>query len=125
MLALVPSGKIGLINKNSDHFFKNFSIELMKKKPKLKFMVQIIKQRWIMYRDFIHVSDIAEIHYLVLEKINKLNTSKILNCGYNKELSVLQVAKEFKRQSSKKNLKLNYLKDEKGDLIKIIAIIIN
>ena len=31
-----PSGKIGLINKKSDHLFKNFSIEVMKKKPMLK-----------------------------------------------------------------------------------------
>ena len=53
-------------------------------------------------RDFIHVSDIAEIHYLVLEKINKFNVSKILNCGYNKGISVLQVAKEFERISLKK-----------------------
>ena len=30
-----PSGKIGLINK-SDHLFKNFSREIMKKKPILK-----------------------------------------------------------------------------------------
>ena len=30
-----PSGKIGLINK-SDHLFKNFSREIIKKKPILK-----------------------------------------------------------------------------------------
>ena len=35
-------------------------------------------------RDFIHVSDIAEVHYKVLLKIDKLNKSKILNCGYKK-----------------------------------------
>ena len=31
----ITSGKIGLINKKSDHLFKNFSIEIMKKRPKL------------------------------------------------------------------------------------------
>ena len=31
-----PSKKIGLINKKSDHLFKNFSVEIMKKNPKLK-----------------------------------------------------------------------------------------
>jgi UDP-glucose 4-epimerase len=30
------SKKIGLINKKSDHLFKNFSIEIMKRRPKLK-----------------------------------------------------------------------------------------
>ena len=116
-----PSGKIGLINKKSDHLFKNFSVELMKKKPKLKIYGTDYKTKdGSCIRDFIHVSDIAEIHYLVLEKINKLNTSKILNCGYNKGTSVMEVAKEFKRQSSKK-VEIVYANKRKNDLIKIIA----
>ena len=116
-----PSGKIGLINKNSDHLFKNYSIEILKKKPKLKIYGTNYKTKdGSCIRDFIHVSDIAEIHYLVLEKINKLNVSKILNCGYNKGTSVLQVAKEFKRQSSKK-VNIIETKRRSNDLIKIIA----
>ena len=116
-----PSGKIGLINKNSDHLFKNFSIELMKKKPRLKIYGTDYKTKdGSCIRDFIHVSDIAEIHYLILEKINKLNVSKILNCGYNKGSSVLDVAKEFRRQSKKK-VDIVYTKRRPNDLIKIIA----
>ena len=115
------TGKIGLINKKSDHLFKNFSIELMKKKPKLKIYGTDYKTKdGSCIRDFIHVSDIAEIHYLVLEKINKLNTSKILNCGYNKGTSIMEVAKEFQRQSSKK-VDIVYTNKRKDDLIKIIA----
>ena len=94
-----PSGKIGLINKKSDHLFKNFSSEIMKKRPKLKIYGSDYKTKdGSCIRDFIHVSDIAQIHYLILEKINKLKISKILNCGYNKGISVLEVAKEFKKQ---------------------------
>jgi len=116
-----PSGKIGLINKNSDHLFKNFSIELMKDKPKLKIYGTNYKTKdGSCIRDFIHVSDIAEIHYLILEKINKLNISKIFNCGYNKGTSVLEVAKEFRRQSSKK-VDIVYVKRRNNDLVKIIA----
>ena len=116
-----PSGKIGLINKNSDHLFKNYSIEILKKKPKLKIYGTNYKTKdGSCIRDFIHVSDIAEIHYLVLEKINKLNISKILNCGYNKGTSVLEVAKEFERQTSKK-ISIIHMKRRKNDLIKIIA----
>jgi len=116
-----PSNKIGLINKKSDHLFKNFSIEVMKKKPKLKIYGTDYKTKdGSCIRDFIHVSDIAEIHYLILEKINKLNISKILNCGYNKGSSVLDVAKEFKRQTSKK-VDIIYVQRRKNDLIKIIA----
>lgn len=116
-----PSGKIGLINRNSDHLFKNFSIELMKKKPKLKiYGTDYNTKDGSCIRDFIHVSDIAEIHYLILQKIDKLNISKILNCGYNKGSSVLQVANEFRRQSSKK-VDIVYTNRRPNDLIKIIA----
>ena len=113
--------KIGLINKKSDHLFKNFSIEIMKKKPKLKIYGTDYKTKdGSCIRDFIHVSDIAEIHYLILEKIDKLNISKILNCGYNKGTSVIEVAKEFKKQSSKK-VEIIFAKRRNNDLIKIIA----
>ena len=115
-----PSGKIGLINK-SDHLFKNFSREIIKKRPILKIYGDDYDTKdGSCIRDFIHVSDIAEIHYKVLEKINNLNNSKILNCGYNKGISVLEVAKVFKNQSSKK-VEILISKRRKGDLVKIIA----
>ena len=115
-----PSGKIGLINK-SDHLFKNFSREIIKKKPILKIYGNNYNTKdGSCIRDFIHVYDIAEIHYKVLEKINKSNNSKTLNCGYNRGVSVLEVAKTFKKQTSKK-VKILVLKRRKGDLVKIIA----
>ena len=115
-----PSGKIGLINK-SDHLFKNFSREIIKKRPILKIYGDNYDTKdGSCIRDFIHVSDIAEIHYKVLEKINKLNNSKILNCGYSRGISVLEVAKAFQKQTSKK-VEILVSKSRKGDLVKIIA----
>ena len=74
-----PSGKIGLLNK-SDNLFKNFSNQIIKKKPILKIYGTDYKTKdGTCIRDFIHVYDIAEIHLKVLEKINKLNVSKVLN----------------------------------------------
>jgi len=116
-----PSGKIGLINKG-DHLFKNFSIQTYKKKPVFKIYGTNYKTKdGTCIRDFIHVSDIAEIHGKVLEKINKLNRSKILNCGYGKGISVKQVAKEFRKYTNK-NLKILEMPKRKGDLVKIIAL---
>ena len=115
-----PSGKIGLINK-SDHLFKNFSREIMKKKPVLKIYGNNYKTKdGSCIRDFVHVSDIAEIHLKVLNKIDKINKSVVLNCGYNKGTSVLEVANEFKKQTSKK-VKILITKRRKADLVKIIA----
>ena len=115
------SGKIGLINK-SDHLFKNFSREIFKKKPILKVYGSDYQTKdGSCIRDFIHVTDIAEIHYKVLEKIYKSKKSQILNCGYGKGISVLEVASEFKKQSLKR-VNIIKLKKRKGDLAKIIAV---
>ena len=116
-----PSGRIGLINKG-DHLFKNFSIQTYKKKPVFKIYGTNYKTKdGTCIRDFIHVSDIAEIHGRVLEKINKLDKSKILNCGYGRGTSVQEVAKEFKKYTNK-NLKIVEMPRRKGDLVKIIAL---
>ena len=115
-----PSGKIGLLNK-SDNLFKNFSNQIIKKKPILKIYGTDYKTKdGTCIRDFIHVYDIAEIHLKVLEKINKLNVSKILNCGYDKGVSVLEVAQAFKKQSNK-NVKILKSERRKKDIVKIIA----
>ena len=115
-----PSGKYGLIN-ISDHLFKNFSKQVMKKKPILKiYGADYNTPDGSCIRDFIHVSDIAEIHEKVLNKVNNLNKSIILNCGYNQGISVLQVAKEFKNQSKKK-MEIIKVRKRPGDLGKIIA----
>ena len=114
------SGKYGLIN-ISDHLFKNFSTQVMKKKPILKiYGTDYDTPDGTCIRDFIHVSDIAEIHEKVLNKMNNLNKSVILNCGYNQGISVLQVAKEFKNQSKKK-VEIIKVRKRLGDLGKIIA----
>ena len=114
------SGKYGLIN-ISDHLFKNFSTQVMKKKPILRIYGTDYKTPdGTCIRDFIHVSDIAEIHEKVLNKVNNLNKSIILNCGYNQGISVLQVAKEFKNQSKKK-MEIIKVRKRPGDLGKIIA----
>jgi UDP-glucose 4-epimerase len=116
-----PSGKIGLINKG-DHLFKNFSKQTLLKKPIFKIYGSNYKTKdGSCVRDFIHVSDIAEIHIKVLNKIDMLNKSKILNCGYGRGISVKQVANEFARYANK-NLRIINSPKRKGDLVKIIAL---
>ncbi len=115
-----PSGRIGLINKG-DHLFKNLSIQTYKKNPVFKiYGANYNTADGSCVRDFIHASDIAEIHFKVLEKINRSNNSKILNCGYSKGISVKQVVKEFKKYTNK-NLRIIEAPRRQGDLIKIIA----
>ncbi len=42
-------------------------------------------------RDYIHVSDLAEIHYLCAKDLIKNKKSNIFNCGYGKGFSVKEV----------------------------------
>ena len=115
-----PSGKIGLINKG-DHLFKNLSIQTYKKNPIFKiYGTNYNTKDGSCIRDFIHVADIAEVHFKILEKINKINSSKVFNCGYGKGISVKNVINEFKKYTNK-NLKIAERPRRKGDLVKIIA----
>ena len=114
------SGKIGQINKG-DQLFKNLSAQVKKKKPVFKiYGTNYNTKDGTCVRDYIHVSDIAEIHFKVLNKINAIGKSKILNCGYNNGFSVYEVIKEFKKYASK-DLKIMRLPGRAGDMTKITA----
>ena len=114
------TGKIGQINKG-DQLFKNLSLELNKKNPVFKVYGDDYKTKdGTCIRDYIHVSDIAKIHYEVLKKINKLNNSVIFNCGYSKGISVKEVIKAFKKNTRKKII-VKILERRKGDMAKITA----
>lgn len=52
-------------------------------------------------RDYIHVVDLAQAHVAGVEKINSLEPFEVLNIGTGKGLSVLQLLKEFEKQSGK------------------------
>jgi len=93
---------IGPIKKN-DTLFKNLSMTVIKKNPIIRVYGSNYKTKdGSCVRDYIHVSDLTDIHYKVLKKINKTKKSIILNCGYGKGVSVIQAAKEFIKYSKKK-----------------------
>ena len=48
-------------------------------------------------RDFIHVSDLANIHLIVMKHLLSGGNSEIFNCGYGKGYSVLEVIKELNK----------------------------
>ena len=114
------SGKIGIISKG-DHLFKNISIEAVKKKPLIKIYGNDYNTPdGTAIRDFIHVSDLAEVHYKVLKIIFKTKRSKLLNCGYNRGLSVKQVVEEFKNQI-KQPINVVFKKRRPGDMEILIS----
>ncbi len=114
------SGKIGQISKG-DQLFKNLSIASLKIKPKINiYGKNYLTKDGTCVRDYIHVSDIAKIHILVLQKIIKEKKSITLNCGYGIGISVLDAVKEFQKQIGKK-IKIIIKERRKGDMEEITA----
>ena len=85
------SGKIGLINQG-DHLFKNFSKQSLLKNPVFKIYGTNYKTKdGSCIRDFIHVSDLAQIHNLSAKYLIKNKKSQIFNCGYGTGFSIMDV----------------------------------
>ncbi len=119
-----PSKKIGQINRNGQ-LFKNLSLAIKKKKPIFNIYGNDYKTSdGTCIRDYIHVCDLADIHIKTLLKINVLNKSVTLNCGYGKGFSVYQVVNKFKKYSNKE-VKIKIKKRRRGDLVKMVAKINN
>ena len=114
------SKKIGEINKSHGHLFKNIAIASLKKKPIIKIYGNNYKTNdGTCIRDYIHVSDLANIHIKSLNFLRKKNKSFLLNCGYGKGYSVLEIVNFFKKINNRTIIKFE--KRRKGDVAKIYA----
>ena len=115
-----PSGKIGPIQKN-DSLFKNLSIAVLKKEIYLRIYGDNFNTKdGSCIRDYIHVSDLSDIHIKVIKKIEKIKKSVILNCGYGSGISVKQVINKFIKIINKK-AKIVILKRRSEDIVSSTA----
>lgn len=115
-----PSGKIGEIEKSYGHLIKNLAIQSTKLKPKVDIFGNNYNTKdGTCIRDYIHVSDLADIHILALKKISSSKKSLILNCGYGKGYSVKEIVEIFKK--IKKGVIIKYKKKRIGDVAQIYS----
>ena len=115
-----PSGKIGEIEKSHGHLIKNLAIESLKKKPKIKiFGNDYSTKDGTCIRDYVHVSDLANIHIKGLKYLKDNQKSFVLNCGYGKGYSVKQIVDIFKK--IKKGVDVQYQKRRPGDIAQVYA----
>ena len=92
------SNKIGEINSSHGHLFKNIAIQSLKKNPKINIYGKDYKTKdGTCVRDYMHVSDLSSAHIKALKFINNKSKSIILNCGYGKGYSVLEIVKILKK----------------------------
>jgi UDP-glucose 4-epimerase len=71
-------------------------------------------------RDYIHVSDLVDIHECVLAYLRNKGQSILLNCGYGRGFSVRQVAAAVERISGQA-LKIELAPRRPGDLAIVVA----
>ena len=115
-----PSGKIGEIEKSYGHLIKNLAIQSTKLRPKVDIFGNNYNTKdGTCIRDYIHVSDLADIHILALKKISSSKKSLILNCGYGKGYSVQEIVEIFKK--IKKGVIIKYKKKRIGDVAQIYS----
>ena len=115
-----PSGKIGEIEKSYGHLIKNLAIQSTKLRPKVYIFGNNYNTKdGTCIRDYIHVSDLADIHILALKKISSSKKSLILNCGYGKGYSVKEIVEIFKK--IKKGVIIKYKKKRIGDVAQIYS----
>ena len=112
------NNKIGPLNEGS--LFRNIASNIARK----KYVVNVFGNSFntldgSALRDFIDVEDLSYIHFNVLKYINKTK-SLIINCGYAKPISVLQIIKKFSA-ISKIKLKIIFKKKRDGEIDKIYA----
>ena len=114
------SKKIGEIEKSHGHLIKNIAIESLKSKPKIKIFGNNYKTKdGTCIRDYMHISDLTEIHLKALNYVIKNKKSLILNCGYGKGYSVKEIVDIFSK--IKKNVKIIYLKKRPGDVAQVYS----
>ena len=111
-----PSGRIGIVNNNNKSLFKTLSRLALKKIPIINiFGNQHPTKDGTCLRDFIHVSDLSLIHVRSLELLIKKKKSFLINCGYGKGYSILQIANLFKKKINKLT-KIKFKKARKGEI---------
>ena len=87
-----PKMRSGLISKEPTHLIKITSEAAVGKRDKvIIFGDDYSTPDGTAIRDYIHISDLADIHVKTLELINRRKKSEIFNCGYGKGYSVKEV----------------------------------
>jgi UDP-glucose 4-epimerase len=114
------TNKIGEVRISHGHLIKNLAIQSLQKEPRVYIYGNNYNTKdGTCVRDYIHVSDLANIHIKSLDYINKKSKSIVLNCGYGKGYSVLDIVNIFK--TINKKLIINFTKKRPGDIAQVYA----
>ena len=110
-----PELRSGLISNKSSHLIKIASEVAIGKRKKITIYGKDYKTfDGTAIHDYIHVSDLADIHINLLNYLKKNKVSNILNCGYGKGYSVKEVI-DAANNITNGSIKYEYGKRRLGD----------
>ncbi len=111
----------GQISKNSTHLIKKISEVVVGKRDQIKiFGNDYNTPDGTAIRDYIHVSDLADIHVEVSKYLLKNLESNLFNCGYGNGFSVLDVVNTSNSIYQNKII-YEFSNRREGDVEKLIA----
>ena len=116
-----PYLRSGLISDEPTHLIKIISEVAVGKREKILIYGNDYKTSdGTAVRDYIHVSDLAEIHLETAKYLIDKKISNIFNCGYGKGFSVLEVINTANKITGNK-IKFEFSKRRAGDAEKLVS----
>lgn len=115
------TGKIGQSTPKATHLLKAASELATKKRESMSvFGTDYPTKDGTCIRDYIHVDDLANAHLSALKYLDTNKKSQILNCGYGRGFSVLEVLETVEKITSQKlNVKMDSRRE--GDASMLIS----
>jgi len=116
-----PKLRSGLISKKTTHLIKIITEAVVGKRDSVTiFGNDYNTPDGTAIRDYIHVSDLADIHVKSLEYLLEKKQSIIMNCGYGKGYSVKQVLDAMNKICNRK-IKIEYGNRRSGDTVSLVS----
>ena len=116
-----PNLRAGLISKNPTHLIKIISEVVVGKRKKITIVGNDYNTPdGTAIRDYIHVSDLANIHLKSLEHLIRTNQSNTFNCGYGQGYSVKEVI-DITNNITGGAIKFEYGKKRFGDAENLVS----
>ena len=116
-----PLMRSGLISKNPTHLIKITSEAAIKKRDKvIIFGNDYPTSDGTAVRDYIHVSDLADLHVRAAQYLTTKKESNVFNCGYGKGFSVKEVI-DSANEINEFPIKFEFGKKREGDAARLVS----
>ncbi len=116
-----PAGRTGQSTENATHLIKVATQAALSKRPSMDvYGTDYPTADGTCIRDYIHVTDLVEAHYLALAHLREGGNNLVANCGYGRGYSVLEVVEAVKSASGH-DFPVHLADRRPGDAVTIVA----